>query len=134
MARRITIDCEKDEIHAQFNNGPLKDPMTIDEIGAMLLGAYDGAVSAVLKQIKDSDIETRRSLYEHIVMMFDAFLERLFPEINSLGFDFSDAALIYAQDQIVNEAYDKGISFDEALENYEKKAQEYIANRTTRKS
>ncbi len=139
MAHRITIDVIDDQVRLQFGNAPDAEPMTAKDVEPMLMSAYEAVISRVLDEIKrnvseDQQEAVYRGTYEHLVLVFDAFLQKLFPNMNQTGFDFTDAALIYAQDQIIKEAEQKGISFEDAIKNYEKKAQEYIAERITRKS
>jgi hypothetical protein len=51
---------------------------------------------------------------------------RTFPDVQPREFDFSDAAMLYAQDKIIEEAHRKGLSFEEAMKKYESRAKEYV--------
>lgn len=80
----------------------------------------------VLKDNPDMDFT---GLYDDLNTLFDAFLQRTFPEIKPLAMDLSDAALLYAQDKIVELAEKKGLTYEEAMEKFEKRAKEHIRQR-----
>lgn len=76
--------------------------------------------------IDDADQDTKEYLYDLYDGIFYTFMEKVFPDIQPRDFDLSDAAILYAQDQIIKRAEKKGMTFDEALEWYENKAKEHI--------
>ena len=80
----------------------------------------------VLKEEPEADFT---GLYDDLNTLFDMFLRRTFPEVRPLAMDLSDAAILYAQDKIVEIAEKKGISYEEAMEKFEKKAKEHIRQR-----
>lgn len=80
----------------------------------------------VLKDNPDMDFT---GLYDDLNTLFDAFLQRTFPEIKPLAMDLSDAALLYAQDKIVEIAEKKGLTYEEAMEKFERRAKEHIRQR-----
>lgn len=68
-------------------------------------------------------------LYDDLNTLFDIFLRRVFPDVQPLAMDLSDAAILYAQDKIIETAEKKGITYEEAMKKFEKKAKEYIRQR-----
>lgn len=61
--------------------------------------------------------------------MFGRCFYKIFPEYEPKEgeeFDLVDAAIIKAQDDIIKEAHKKGITFEEALREYNEKAREYV--------
>ena len=94
----------------------------------LFLNGLTGVTNRALEDFEFNE-ENREALYMSLDSAFQAFLLDLFPEFNISEedkFSLSDAALIKAQDDIINEAYKEGITFKEALEKYEKEAEEYI--------
>lgn len=69
------------------------------------------------------------NLYDSIDYLFYKFMERTFPDVQPREFDLSDAAILYAQDKIIDEAEKKGLTFKEALQKYEDKAKEYVSKK-----
>lgn len=98
---------------------------TYDNLTAILFGVLDGATKTVL-DANPEDEEMKAFLYEHFNGLFELFLRKVFPDPPKGYFDLSDAALIYAQDLVVNEAEKKGISFEDALDKFENRAKEYV--------
>lgn len=95
----------------------------LDTFIAVLFSAMDGATREVLK---DASQEVHDYTYEHFNAIFDLFLRNVFPEPPEGYFELSDAALLYAQDKLIADMEKKGITFKEALDNYEKKARNYM--------
>ena len=95
----------------------------LDELIAIMFAVLDGATREVLEKAPQ---EVHDYTYEHYNAVFDLFLRNVFPEAPEGYFELSDAALLYAQDKIIDEAEKKGITFEEALEKYEKRATEYV--------
>ena len=96
--------------------------LSFDGIIAFCMSFMEGACKDYLSAHKD-DAE---DLYDSMDCLFYRFMERVFPEIQPRDFDLSDAGLLYAQDMIIEDAAKKGITYDEALRNYEDKAKEYV--------
>ena len=96
---------------------------SLDELIAILFEVLDAGTRKVLEKAPD---EVKSYTYEHFNAIFDLFLRNVFPEAPEGYFELSDAALLYAQDKIIDEAEKKGITFEEALEKYEKRATEYV--------
>lgn len=105
---------------------------SLDDAVSMLCGALDATVRQVLPSLETEELS---KLYDDLAEVLDHLLTTLFPEFNELNeFDMTDAAIVYAQDQIINDAHKKGITLQEALQRYENKAQEYIAKRRAKVS
>lgn len=98
----------------------------LDTFIAVLFSAMDGATREMLK---DASQEVQDYTYEHFNAIFDLFLRNVFPEPPEGYFELSDAALLYAQDKLIADMEKKGITFKEALDNYEKKAQNYLKHK-----
>lgn len=96
--------------------------VSLDSLISGLFCVMDGITKGFLENHPDAHDD----LYEHYNGVFDLFLRRVFPEPPEGYFELSDAALLMAQDQIIEEADKKGISFQEALDKYEKRAKEYL--------
>lgn len=121
------------EIKLQINEDGYVENCTFSEDVTM---TFDGAVSFCLaflessvKQYLKDKPEDAEGLYDTIDALFFKFMERAFPDIQPRDFDLSDAGLLYAQDQIIKRAAKKGITYEEALAEYEKKAKKYVNER-----
>lgn len=101
------------------------ESVTYDDLLAIFLSVLENATTQFIKAAKLTK-EQREHLYDVLDSLLFTFMERTFPDIQPRDFDFSDAAILYAQDKIIDEAEKKGISFNEAMEKYEKRAKEYV--------
>lgn len=99
---------------------------SLDMLIAIFFGVLEGATNQVLEKASDEDMAY---LYEHYNAVFDLFLRNLFPEPPEGYFDLSDAALMFAQDKLIEDIDKKGITFEEALADYEKRAKDYLNKR-----
>lgn len=116
-----------DSVQVECNAGAVEqEPMGYSEIVSLLFAALDGATSTL---IKGCDEKQKGMLYDQLDTLFDNFLRKVFPEFDTDEFDLIDAAIIKAQDEIINNAFEKGISLEEALEQYQQKALEYVKER-----
>ena len=116
-----------DQVEVRYDEVP-----DLDKALAMLLTAVDASVKQVLPQLDEED---KSACYDYVIGLLDRMLANLFPDYTAESeFDMTDAAIVYAQDQIINEAFEKGITLEEALKLYEDKAQEYIAKRRAKES
>lgn len=109
-----------------FNGAAENNAMGYPEIVAMIMAALDGATITMLK---DCDEKQRSVLYDSLDNVFSNFLSRVFPEIDPEEFTLIDAAIVKAQDEIINDAFERGISLDDALKEYHDKALEYVNQR-----
>ncbi len=91
-----------------------------------LISGFFCVLDGITKGFLESHPDALEELYEHYNGVFDLFLRNVFPEPPEGYFELSDAALLMAQDQIIEEADKKGISFKEALDKYENRAKEHL--------
>ena len=116
-----------DSVEVQCTNGaPESEPMVYSEIVSLLFAALDGATTTLLKSCDDKQ---KGLLYDQLDGVFDAFLSKVFPEFDTDEFTLIDAAIVKAQDEIINDAFERGISLEEALEEYQNKALDYVNER-----
>lgn len=95
----------------------------LDALMAIFFEILDSATKKILADAPDEVVDFT---YDHFNALFELFLRNVFPEPPEGYFELSDAALLYAQDKIVEEADKKGITFEEALEKFESRAKEYV--------
>ena len=98
--------------------------LSFDGIIAFCLAFMESACKDYL-QAHEGKSEAEE-LYDGLDYLFYKFMERTFPEVQPREFDLSDAGILYAQDQIIKRAAKKGITFEEALKEYEDKAKAYV--------
>lgn len=97
--------------------------LSFDGIIAFCMSVMESSVKDYLKHHPDSIID----LYDALDVLFYKFMQRAFPEgTQPRDFDLSDAGLLYAQDMIIDDAAKRGITYDEALKEYEEKAKKYV--------
>lgn len=96
--------------------------LSFDGIIAFCMSFMEGACKDYLGAHPDGETD----LYDSLDYLFYKFMERTFPNTQPREFDLSDAGMLYAQDQIIKRAEKKGITFDEALKEYEDKAKAYV--------
>ena len=65
-------------------------------------------------------------MYDVLDDGFSNFLSKVFPEIDVNEFNLSAAAIVYAQDQIIQKAEAEGKTYKEMLAEYEAVADKYI--------
>ncbi len=126
--RIIITDLESGEVNIQFekNLNDEKGP-TFPEVYARLMAAMEGSVNAFLNNVEVPNKERfRESLFDILDTGFGNFLYKVFPEVNPGEFDLTDAAIVYAQDQIISKAEAEGKTYKEMLEEYEAMADAYI--------
>lgn len=122
--RLVKVD---DKVEVECSAGaPESEPMNYEHIVTMLMAGLDGATRTILK---DSDEKLQSFLYDQLDGIFGAFLERLFPNIDPDEFTLTEAAIVKAQDEIINEAFNREITLEEALKEYEDKAKAYVEQR-----
>lgn len=117
----MVITIKADEGHVLSFN--LDGECSLDDMVAIFFSVLDSLTRQCLEKAPE---EAKNYMYEHFNGVFDLFLRKVFPEPPEGYFELSDAALLYAQDKIIDEAEKKGITFQEALNKYENRAKEYI--------
>lgn len=117
-----------DVVQVECNSGAAENErMNYETIVAMLMAGLDGATRTILQENDDEKLCSY--LYDQLDGIFGAFLRRMFPEIDPEEFTLTEAAIVKAQDEIINEAFVREISLEEALQEYEDKAKEYVNQR-----
>lgn len=96
--------------------------LSFDGVIAFCMSTMEAACKDYLEAYPDDG----EDLYDSIDALFYRFMERSFPEIQPREFDLSDAGLLYAQDKIIHEAAEKGMTYEEALKHYEEEAKAYV--------
>lgn len=100
---------------------------TFDEIYMRLMIAIEGFTNQMLKSVEVPDPKTfREHMYDMMDDSFGKLLKKVFPEINVGDFDLTAAAVVYAQDQIIQKAEKEGKSYEEMLDEYNEIANKYI--------
>ena len=117
----MKINIEADE--GQVLSFKLDGECSLDEMIAIFFSILDNLTRQCLEKAPE---DAKNYFYEHFNGVFDLFLRKVFPEPPKGYFELSDAALLYAQDKIIDEAEKKGMTFQEALDKYENRAKEYI--------
>lgn len=98
-----------------------KGKASVDTLVSILLCTLESVVSQTIKKGGDPE-----RLYDLMDTLFYHFMERVFPDIQPRDFDFSDAALLYAQDLIIDKAEKEGKTFEEAMKDFEAEARAYV--------
>ena len=107
-----------------------KGDVTYNNLLAISLSLMEAFTRHFMEEVRKEEHNCNfEGLYDDLNTLFDVFLRRVFPDIQPLAMDLSDAAILYAQDKIIETAEKKGISYEEAMEKFEKKAKEYIRQR-----
>lgn len=120
-----------DELSFQASKTTPDEHITFDNIFATLLSALTSYSQLHLDAAKEemtlAELESyENDLYDRMDTCFGNFLKNVFPGIEPSEFDLSDAAIVYAQDQIINKALEEGKTWEEVKELYENLAVEYI--------
>lgn len=107
-----------------------KGDVTYNNLLAINLSLMEAFTRHFMEEVRKEEPEADfTGLYDDLNTLFDTFLRRTFPDIKPLSFDLSDAALLYAQDKIIETAEKKGITYEEAMEKFERRAKEHIRQR-----
>lgn len=114
----VSVDC--------FSGAPEQEQFGYSDVVGMLMAALDGTTRTILEKCNAKE---RDLLYDQLDTIFGNFLTRLFPEIDPEEFTLIDAAIVKAQDEIINDAYERGLSLEDALKEYHDKAVDYINQR-----
>lgn len=116
-----------DRVEVECSSGaPETEQLTYDVVVGMLMAALDGATNTFIEDLNDGQ---KSELYDRLDNVFGGFLKRVFPEIDPEEFTLIEAAIVKAQDEIINDAFERNISLEEALKEYEDKAKAYVEQR-----
>ena len=123
---QMKINFNPDTISVEVQPTTLEDEkISLGDIISGMLTALAGTIKDYMKKHEPSEDDIA-DVHDNMVHLFNCVLNDVFPTVKPLGFELSDAGVLYAMDMIVNDTYEKGMTFDEALAEYEKKAQEYV--------
>ena len=122
---RIIIEADIDKVTSIAIEEAEEGQATYENLTAILFCIIENFT----KQVLDEHPDDMNEIWDYVAGACDRLCIKLFPEPDS-KFELSDAAIIYAEDQIIKRAEKKGISFEEALAQYEEKAQKYVAERS----
>lgn len=120
-----------EDLSLKANKTTPDEEITFDLIFSTLLSAIASYSKLHLEAVKSEvgleDLEAyENDLYDRMDSCFAIALKNIFPGIDPAEFDLSDAAIVYAQDQIINKALDEGKTWEEVKNEYENLAVEYI--------
>lgn len=115
----ITIKRIEDTVNVGFD-----EEMFYGDVFDLLMKSLETVTKEAVQRITEA--KDRETLFDAIDAAFNIFLREVFPDIDPHEFDLTDAAVVKAQDEIINDAYERGITFEQALQEYEDKAKEYI--------
>ena len=126
--RIIISDLSEGEVNIAF------EKTLADESGANFQAVYERlmvALESVITEVLDKAPATdKKAFREHFYDILDdgfgRLLQKVFPEIDVNEFNLSAAAVVYAQDQIIQKAAEEGKTYHEMLDEYEAIADKYI--------
>lgn len=98
-----------------------KGKASVDTLVSILLCALESVMLQTIEKGGDPE-----RLYDLMDTLFYHFMERVFPDIQPRNFDFSDAAMLYAQDLIIDRADKEGKTFEEVMNEFEEEAKAYV--------
>ena len=126
--RIIISDTSEGEVMMEFEKTFNEEPgASFREVYSRLMCALEGAIKTILEEAPVKDRKAYRShMYDIIDDGFGNLLEKVFPEIDVNEFNLSAAAIVYAQDQIIQKAEKEGKTYKEMLEEYERIANNYV--------
>lgn len=129
--RIIITDTREGEVLIEFEKTFDEEPKaSFGEVYSRLMCALEGAINTLLTETPVKDRKAfREHMYDIIDDGFGRLLEKTFPEIDVNEFNLSAAAIVYAQDQIIQKAEKEGKSYKEMLEEYEHLAGKYVAEK-----
>lgn len=120
----ITTDTKSETVEkVEFFD--VKDKVTYDDLVSIFLLLLESITKQFVSETKIGK-EGKEYLYDMLDTLFYTFMKRTFPDVQPRDFDLTDAALIFAQDQIIEQADKDGISFQQAVKKYETKARKYV--------
>lgn len=122
---KLIIEADHDRVTSVNVEGAEDGQTSFENVMAIIFCVVEN----ITKSIIESNPDDRDAIWDYVSGACDQLCYRCFPETDT-GFELSDAAILYAEDQIIKRAEKKGISYEEALAEYEKKAQKYVAERS----
>lgn len=120
---KITITIDNEQLLTEFDG-----KIDFNDLVAVLFSIIQESTERFMAQF--DQLEDPKAAKERLYDLFDGlfyrFMEDTFPDVQPRDFDLSDAAVLYAQDQIIKRAEKKGCTYEEALKWYEDKAKQHI--------
>ena len=126
---KLTVVADTEGIKDIRIEDAAKGEVTYDNLLAISLSLMEAFTRHFMEEVNKQGECTFEGLYDDLNTLFDAFLIRTFPDVKPLDMELSDAAILYAQDKIIEIAEKKGISYQEAMHKFEMKAKEYVRQR-----
>jgi hypothetical protein len=129
--RIIITDTNDGEVLIEFEKTFNEEPgASFRDVYSRLMVALEGAITTILNE---ADVPDKKAYREHMYDMIDDgfgnLLAKVFPEIDVNEFNLTAAAIVYAQDQIIQKAEAEGKTYQQMLDEYEKIADKYIAEK-----
>ena len=126
--RIIVSDTVDGEVYIEFEKNLAKEEdVTFKEVYARLMVALESIIEIILREAPVTDKTAyREHMYDIIDDGFANLLKKVFPEIDVGKFDLTAAAVVYAQDQIIQKAEKEGKTYEQMLDEYEAIADRYI--------
>lgn len=124
--RKLIITTKDDNLDVKFEQTVADEVISDNDVLATLFCILEGVANTIKKEISKEDSEFFAYQLE---ALFGRLFYRVFPEYapkEGEEFNLTDAAIIKAQDDIITEAEKRGITFQEALAEYNEKAKEYV--------
>ena len=124
----IIQDLDSGEVNICFEKSFSEEPgANFQAIYERLMAALEGVVKELIKQTPCPDKEAfKNHLYDVLDDGFGRLLTKVFPEVNVNEFNLTAAAIVYAQDQIIQKAEAEGKTYQEMLDEYEAIADRYV--------
>ena len=129
--RIIISDSEKHELEINVEKQffDTEEP-TFEQVYMRLMSALEGITA---KMLNETDVPDPKSFRQHMYDILDGgfgqFLKKVFPEVKLGDFDLTAAAIVKAQDEIIQEATDNGLTYQEVLDKYNDIANDYVKAR-----
>ena len=120
----MTIRTNEKEISVQTMAETKNETGAYPEVIASLLAAMQAYCETFKEGLSQAEID---GLHDYMSSAFSLFMEQNFP--GNTDFGLSDAAVIYAQDQIIEQAAKKGIPLADAIKLYNKQAADYFVEK-----
>ena len=122
---KIIIEADPERVTSIAIEDADEGQASYENLTAILFCIIENFTAQVIKENQDEI----NDIWDYVAGACDRLCIKLFPEPDS-KFELSDAAILYAEDQIIKRAEKKGITYEEALAEYEKKAQSYVAKKS----
>ena len=120
----ITIKTTDKELETSLMLDNNEKDACYPEVVSSLMGAMEAYCSKILENVSDKE---KQEVHDYMSAVFSVFMQMNFPD--TVDFGLSDAAVIMAQDQIIEQALKDGVPVEEAVAKYNQKAADYYKER-----